>query len=184
MLRLVRDQYRSMPWKNGGGTTREILISPPRTERGDGFDYRVSLADVRADGPFSTFPGCDRHLVVVGGAGMRLDVGGRALALRPFVPVAFSGDDATYGTLTEGPVRDFNVIVDRERVRASVACVEVHRRTRFGPADGEVWVLHVARGGTDVAGEEDTLVLDGDVELAPSTERADVIVVRLKKTAP
>ncbi len=39
-----------MPWKNGGGVTTEICVSPPS----GAFDWRVSIATVNADGPFST----------------------------------------------------------------------------------------------------------------------------------
>ena len=62
-------------WKNGGGVTREIVASPEGAPL-DAFDWRVSLADVSADGPFSSFPGVDRTLTVVEGAGMDLMVGG------------------------------------------------------------------------------------------------------------
>ena len=62
-----------MPWKNGGGVTTEIWASPPSGI----FDWRVSIATVNADGPFSTFAGYERHIMTLSGEGMVLDIEGR-----------------------------------------------------------------------------------------------------------
>ncbi|MFD0462192.1 HutD family protein [Microvirga aerilata] len=62
-------------WKNGGGTTAEVAAFP----EGSGFDtfgWRISMADVESDGPFSVFPDIDRTLIVVEGNGIELDVEG------------------------------------------------------------------------------------------------------------
>lgn len=56
------------PWRNGGGLMRELLVWPPQ---GD-WQLRITLAEVRKDGPFSPFPGVQRHFVVVGGCGLSL----------------------------------------------------------------------------------------------------------------
>jgi uncharacterized protein len=74
-MRIIRRQdCRRMPWMNGGGTTTEILRRP---ETGQDFDWRVSVADVTEDGPFSIFPGCIRHITVItGDRAMRLNFGG------------------------------------------------------------------------------------------------------------
>lgn len=80
------------PWKNGGGLTREIATGPEGAGAG-AFDWRVSLADVTADGPFSAFPGVDRILTVVEGAGMDLVVGGEHhIVDEPLWPHGFPGD--------------------------------------------------------------------------------------------
>ena len=62
--------HRRMPWKNGGGETVEIAISPADAGL-DGFDWRLSMATVATDGPFSVFPGIDRSLAVIRGAGIQ-----------------------------------------------------------------------------------------------------------------
>lgn len=41
--------YQRMPWKNGGGETTEIIISPQGAALSD-FDWRISMALVNADG--------------------------------------------------------------------------------------------------------------------------------------
>src|SRR6476619_3067787 len=72
MVRLLTpNDYRSMPWKNGAGRTTEIAVHPPGAAL-DAFAWRVSIADVERDGPFSRFPGIDRTIVLLGGSGMRL----------------------------------------------------------------------------------------------------------------
>ena len=54
-MRILRaNQYRCMPWKNGAGVTREVAAWPPEA-RLDDFGWRVSMARVERDGPFSTF---------------------------------------------------------------------------------------------------------------------------------
>ncbi|WP_326612603.1 HutD family protein [Streptomyces scopuliridis] len=123
-LRILRAAGRpAVPWKNGGGVTREIASWPEGAGTAD-FDWRISLADVAADGPFSTFPGVDRTLTMVEGAGMDLTVGGRrALVDERCVPADFPGDLPTHCLLLAGPVVNFNVMWHRERVSASVAIV-------------------------------------------------------------
>ncbi len=59
------------PWKNGGGVTRELAAFPPHSNFAD-FIWRVSVADVHADGAFSAFPGIDRQIALLEGAGMTL----------------------------------------------------------------------------------------------------------------
>ena len=59
-MRVLRAaDYPRMPWKNGGGETAEILVEPAGAPL-DSFDWRLSMARVAADGPFSLFPGVER----------------------------------------------------------------------------------------------------------------------------
>lgn len=100
-----------MPWKNGGGVTTEIFASPPSGK----FDWRVSIATVNADGPFSIFNGYERHIMTLSGEGMALDIEGRGkFTLEPFRPFSFSGDSQVYGSLLQGAVLDFNLMVRRD----------------------------------------------------------------------
>lgn len=129
------DGFRSMPWKNGGGTTREVASgvlrgTPPGTGPAtgapvDGFDWRVSIADVAADGAFSAFPGVDRVITVAEGAGMVLTVDGRAGTVGPLDPFAFPGDAVTDCRLVAGPVRNANVMTRRGRATAAVRVVSL-----------------------------------------------------------
>ena len=134
MVRLLTPaDYRTMPWKNGGGRTTEIAAYPSGAGL-DAFLWRVSLADVERDGPFSSFPGVERTIVLLEGAGMRLHEGERATELTtPFAPHAFGGDAAIDCRLIAGPVRDFNAMFRRGRACGSVTVVR-ERETEFGPA--------------------------------------------------
>lgn len=182
MLHLTPADYTTMPWKNGGGTTTEILVRPAGLRVADRFLYRVSVADVASNGPFSTFPGYERHLVLVDGAGMTLtfrDPPDRRLALRPFEPVTFSGDDPATGSLEAGPVRDFNLIVDRARAHGSLACLAIDAPTRLACDDGETCVVHILRGDLDVAGQGHTLVLDAPLDVVPCGGSVRLAVARV-----
>ena len=104
------------PWKNGGGVTRTLAADPAG-------HWRVSIADIDRDGPYSRFPGHDRVSVVLSGAGVALRGDGVAVALRPREPALFSGDVALQSRLEDGPVRVLNLFVQRGRARARVACL-------------------------------------------------------------
>ncbi len=111
-------RYRRMPWKNGGGTTTEIALQELSGDAGR-FLWRVSIADVAEAGPFSAFTGYERLIAVVEGAGMRLTVDGvPATVTSRADPFRFSGDAVVDCALLDGPIRDFNLIFDRERADA------------------------------------------------------------------
>ncbi|MFE4060579.1 HutD family protein [Streptomyces sp. NPDC059096] len=130
-----------MPWRNGGGVTREIASWPEHAGTA-GFDWRISLAEVAGDGPFSVFPGVDRILTLAEGAGMDLTVGGRRRRVdERYAPESFPGDLPTGCLLLSGPVVNFNVMYGRDR---TVAEVTVVRGTAPVPVPG-------ADGGTVVA---------------------------------
>ena len=108
------------PWKNSSGQTRTIAVSPPDASF-ENFDWRVSIADVASSAKFSPFPGVDRTILLLDGAGMILQINGRLVPLTtPFDPHKFSGDDTVRCRLVDGPTRDFNVMTRRGRTRAEV----------------------------------------------------------------
>jgi environmental stress-induced protein Ves len=110
-------QYRRMPWKNGGGSTTEIAISPGGAGLDD-FDWRVSIAGVAEAGAFSAFPGIDRTLSVLDGAGLRLEIdGGSVTLIRRSPPLAFPGDANVQATPIDGPITDLNIMTRRRRYR-------------------------------------------------------------------
>ncbi len=125
-MRILRAaQHRVMPWKNGLGSTSEIAVWPEGAGL-DEFDWRVSMATVRADGPFSEFAGIDRTLTVLDGAGIRLRLGGEPsveLTTRS-APFWFPGDVPTLGTLLDGEIVDFNVMSRRGRLTHAVRRID------------------------------------------------------------
>lgn len=90
----------------------------------DAFDWRASIAEISADGPFSAFVGVDRVLILLDGDGVRLRSSDGRVAHsldEPLVPFMFSGDDAITASLIGGASSDFNVMTRRNAVRADVA---------------------------------------------------------------
>ncbi|MCW2735663.1 HutD family protein [Nocardioides sp.] len=120
MSTVVRsDEVAPQPWANGGGTTRELV-------RADDGAWRISLADIDGDGPFSAFPGLHRLLTVVDGPVLGLDVDGETHVVEPQRPFAFSGDAVVTASVPEGAVRVLNVVADAS-VEAFVTVLELGR---------------------------------------------------------
>jgi environmental stress-induced protein Ves len=105
-----------MRWLNGGGETTELAVSPEHATF-DTFDWRLSAAHVAIDGPFSSFPGIDRSLIVTSGAGLTLVSQGlpSTTCTPDKPPLEFPGDRAIQGVLVDGPVSDLNVMTRRGR---------------------------------------------------------------------
>ena len=128
-------QFR--PWKNGGGQTAEIMVSPEGAGFED-FDWRISTAVVAQSGPFSTFPGVDRVLTVIEGGAMDLTVAGQSQHLDAgSAPFAFAGDTFAEARLTGPALLDFNVML-RRPLRAIV------RRVVLGPQQRQDAQAHLA----------------------------------------
>jgi environmental stress-induced protein Ves len=103
-----------VPWKNGGGLTRELLAWPDPSD----WIVRISVADILASGPFSDFPGVDRWFAVLQGGAVRLETRGRGpleLDAERSSLHAFPGDVPTYCTALGAATRDFNVMLQRAR---------------------------------------------------------------------
>jgi environmental stress-induced protein Ves len=111
-MNLVRcDVVRPQPWRNGGGLTRELLAWPSS----DDWALRLSVADIRADGPFSAFPGVDRWFAVLQGAGVMLMLPeGKRIVQGTDAPLAFRGEAAPHCELLDGPTCDLNLMLRRD----------------------------------------------------------------------
>ncbi|KFF59723.1 hypothetical protein JF66_09330 [Cryobacterium sp. MLB-32] len=121
-------RYRDLkptPWRNGGGTTREIMSSPAGAED---FDWRISIADVGAAGDFSSFPGVDRILTLIDGELLVLTVDGIEHAMEKYRPFRFSGDSDTSCMLPVGATRDLNVMARRGTIKAYLSIVELSKK--------------------------------------------------------
>ena len=145
-MRVLRaDSYRHMPWKNGGGETAEIAIAPDGSGV-DSFDWRISMARVDSDGPFSTFPGVDRTLTIIEGAGLRLWIDGKPVDVTgDSEPFSFRGEVMTHSTRIGGAVTDLNVMTRRERFSHRVTRVEA-RSELIMAADASVAMLFCGGG--------------------------------------
>jgi environmental stress-induced protein Ves len=130
-----------MPWANGRGTTVELL----REDGPAGLLFRLSMASVVEDGPFSIFPGIERNLTVLSGPGFRLDGPGLSLWCKPLVPVAFAGDVPVQAVETGNrPSNDFNVMTARALPRPHVTVEAVATSL---PAGGTLYLFALAPTG-------------------------------------
>jgi environmental stress-induced protein Ves len=176
---------RSAPWKNGGGSTTEIAISPAGAGLDD-FEWRVSLATISQDGPFSTFPGIDRSLALVDGDGVLLDFGDERFVLSPSEPlIEFAGEDAVHATVTGGHTTDFNVMTRRgqcrHRLELRVVRGEEALKRRSGAtllflAEGESLTVSSARERVAMV-RYDTLILKAEDDWTLEAQQATVLVV-------
>lgn len=176
-----------MPWANGGGSTRQVAIDPPDGSLAHGFRWRVSIAQVDVDGPFSRLPGIDRSLWLLRGGGVRLDVDGREVVLaRPLERFDFAGETPIVARLLAGPIEDLNLMVARDRVRAvaDVALVDAGSR-EYGTAPERLLVV-LAGSVTTATGLcvrcGDALHIVGDEGLwLHAASPATVLEVRLRE---
>ncbi len=127
-LHLKPGDSKRVPWKNGRGTTLEIAtdatasrtLGVPAAQPLD-WSWRLSIADVPESGPFSIFEGCDRHIALVDGDGMRLVIDDATHEVpRDGKALAFRGEATAAGQLLGGPCRDINLMLRRERWRGGL----------------------------------------------------------------
>jgi environmental stress-induced protein Ves len=184
---LTAEDYVSVPWRNGRGVTSEIAREP---FTGDDFAWRVSMASVVEDGPFSNLAAHNRVIVALDGEGFslvhpRLD---RSVLLGSLEPYEFSGDWETNCQLRGGPVRDFNVITARTRASARVE-VAIGTRMHHFDCRGRTLLAYCVRGAlvTEptsrvhafvVAGE--TLRVDGGDHVIVSGEDVDSAAILIE----
>ena len=106
--RIALADVAPQPWRNGGGVTRELLLWPSDAT----WSVRISVADIAADGPFSTFPGVQRWFAVLEGDGVRLSLAaGDRRQVQSDPPLAFDGAEAPGCALLGGPTRDLNLML-------------------------------------------------------------------------
>lgn len=184
------NEYRRERWRNGFGWTREILRWP---EGGDDWDWRLSIAEIEQDGPFSAFPGVERELVLLHGNGVRLrfDDGEVSEVLPPHGRVRFAGERTARGELIDGLTHDFNLMWHRDRIDA-----ELWHRPLVGSMvlfvePGETWIVHVLSGHAHATGGDARCdAAAGDTLLFPTGPArtrfaldggGEVLVIRLRE---
>lgn len=188
ILRSATD-YKRMPWKNGGGETVEIAVFPSGATVAD-FDWRVSMATVASDGPFSSFPGIDRTLSILSGDGMALDIEGRSPVrlTGADAPLPFPADAPTSATLLGGTITDLNVMTRRGTFSHTVARLQLSGSARLR-SDATVTLILCHQGDvTLTVGDREVRLsaLDsaiaatpGDIHLS-SAAPAELFVVEIR----
>lgn len=173
MKHLTLADYRVMPWANGRGQTVELI----RVDGPTGMLWRLSMATVAEDGPFSIFPGIERNLTVISGPGFTLTGEAGDLPCRPLTPVAFPGDVAVTAAGTGGgPSEDFNVMTARALPRPEVT---VEGDGADLPPGGTLclFALGPATVNGRAVGRHDLILTDGSAQIAGT---GPVIAVRIR----
>lgn len=150
-LHLPCTGFHAQPWRNGGGSTREIFRS------GDGDQHaelRLSLARIESDGPFSEFPGLQRQQLLVSGAGLSLEfTAGHSLRLdRPHARARYAGTPPPTARLLDGPVDVLNLIHDPTAIEAELFHRPLLGSMLFFGRPGQHWLLVLLAGQACVKG--------------------------------
>lgn len=163
---LTHKDYSRQPWKNGGGITLEIA----REDLEHRMLWRVSLANVSSSGPFSDFTGYRRTIMLLSGEGMVLRAAGDVEVRldRPHLPYEFDGSLAVDCQLIDGPVEDFNLIVDAAHAKGTLGVLDIDATPTTIRIAHDVLLLFVlsgmlkvyAAGQTFNLGEREMLRMD------------------------
>lgn len=180
-MRLIRtSEYQRKRWNNDGGWTTEIA-SAPLANSASGFRWRVSIADIETDGPFSLFPGIDRDLLLLSGKGIELDIDDSAPVCldQRFQRIHFAGEAHVQCRLLAGPTRDFNVMAARGQISA-----EVHARPLAGTMlvfvePKSFWLIHVFAGQAHARNDKESLTVECGETLIleqPTQQRERIVI--------
>lgn len=157
-LILKASGYREGRWRNGLGVSWDIA-----SEGGEDFDWRMALARLDAEVPFSAYPGIDRVFTVIEGDGVILEVQGLGqIDARRLRPVRFPGDLATSCRLVAGPSRALNLFVKRQAYSSDVSVTRHDKGDELQlPPLGLIFII---AGLATIDGDEleggDTIVVD------------------------
>ncbi|MGL4674302.1 MAG: HutD/Ves family protein [Wohlfahrtiimonas sp.] len=120
MKKIIFNDLKEMPWKNGQGTTRQIAIHPENADISN-FHWRISAASVNTVGPFSNFDNVTRSLALLTGNKITLNIQGQSVELhRDGQPVTFSGEVPTEMTDCPAPALDFGVMANNQYAKHSL----------------------------------------------------------------
>lgn len=127
-------------WQNGGGVTRQIASGAAGSPE-NGWDWRVSIADVTKAGDFSPFPGMERVLTVIEGELLLLRIDGAEQPLEKYRPFRFPGSAATSASLPTGNIRNLNVITRDGAYKGYTFIIELSKKRAKPLFAGQLGVL-------------------------------------------
>ena len=144
--KLLPKDLITMPWKNGSGITTEVARGGQCSTTGN-WGWRISIAIVATDGPFSIFAGINRTISVIEGSGMDLYYqDGRQIALDLFEIVEFSGGIALEGKLRDGLIKNFNVMVDQNSFSTSLKIHNGKTHVKLVVENNALVLIHLLAG--------------------------------------
>ena len=178
---LPRSDRTPLAWKNGGGVSFDIARGSGRGP--DGFDWRIGIAAIDTAGAFSSYAGYARCLWLMSGAGLALDIGGKAGAWidRPGEGIVFDGAAIVTSRLLRGPVRVLNLmhLIPAPQVGPRLMTPDL---TVSGPA--VVVALGTGKLGTHAVATEDAVWLPAQTPPLRWSGEAGAVAVWLPVTSP
>jgi uncharacterized protein len=188
LIRLLKAADRAaVPWKNGGGVTHDVIVSPAGATL-ETFDWRISIAEIAADGPFSRFPGIDRKLAVLKGKVALTVEGGAPAVLDPNTdPLDFHGESAVEGRLVDGPSTDLNVMTRRGRFTSKLSKYS-SIQPKFKTSINVIIALNsltITSGNRLIAmAPLDALLIEGSASLTMGPKTADYYLIEISAPRP
>ena len=115
------DSVPPVSWKNGGGTTRTLVVEPAGAGLDD-FLWRISMAEIHASGSFSAFPGIERTILLWHGEGvvLRSPAWPEHALTGLYQPFGFGGEEDVTCELVGGSTVDLNLMVRRGVARTTI----------------------------------------------------------------
>lgn len=164
---ITPQQWQTQRWQNGGGITHQLC----RQDDEQGLLWRVSIAEVASDGPFSRFDNIDRIIMLLSGEGFSLHgVGANPQLLdTPLMPFAFAGETPIHCSLINGAVRDFNLMTRRAAVQANLQVLTIGRTQQILALSAQT-LLYVAAGSVDAVLGTEHITLEAQHTLRLSNE--------------
>jgi environmental stress-induced protein Ves len=171
-------------WRNGGGFTREVAVFPAGSSL-ETFSWRLSIASIAADGPFSRFADTDRILAVISPGTLALRrADGQVVALDgSSPPYAFAGEEPLTGELRGAPVEDLNLMLRRSTYAGSLERLQLRAAQAIGGHEVETLAVALdpaAIGGRRMSRHDAAWLEAGETaSLAPLSGAARVIIARI-----
>lgn len=164
--------YKTLPWKNGKGFTRELLRLNDSQCEGE-FLFRLSQASISQDGPFSLFPGIDRILILLKGNGVRLQMNDSSTLLeKPLAPFSFPGEETVKCELIKGACEDFNIMTKRGWRKIKADIIGLAPSETYQTATQEQY-LYLAAGKVKISNQE--IQQDGLIHLIHESQKLEAL---------
>ena len=167
-------------WKNGGGITREIASASIDENR----IWRLSMADVTSDGPFSEFAEYERILTVVKGQGMTLQSDDGCIDADLWNPVQFSGALKINGYLKSGPLTDLNLMFNPDYCIGGITALYGPCNQSLELEERRMFAVHGLAGTVKVNGNSqilpgDTVIIGSDVGQIDLSEGDAALLIKI-----
>jgi len=165
-----------VPWKNGGGVTRDISSAAVNGK----LIWRISMADVAHDGAFSEFSGLQRILTVIRGNGMVLESSHNVLQADPHKPVHFDGNTSVFARLKSGASTNLNVMFDPFYCDADVTVIKGPSQEFMTTEETKEVAVHCLSGTAHI--DADHVLQPGDTAMlsrpaAMSLDTGDAVLL-------